>query len=137
MQLYNYTVPMVVEQTSRGERGYDIFSLLLKNRIVFLGTPIDDTVANLIVAQLLDLAARAVDVHLDIAIRIFLSQIQQLRDDQVRNGVVDRGAQEHDTVLEQQRKDVVAPFAAARLFDNHGHRVVVELHWQSSLRTFL
>jgi len=56
MRLYNYTVPMVVEQTSRGERGYDIFSLLLKNRIVFLGTPIDDTVANLIVAQLLYLA---------------------------------------------------------------------------------
>jgi len=51
-----YTVPMVVEQTSRGERGYDIFSLLLKNRIVFLGTPIDDIVANLIVAQLLYLA---------------------------------------------------------------------------------
>jgi ATP-dependent Clp protease protease subunit len=47
---------MVVEQTSRGERAYDIFSLLLKNRIVFLGTPIDDTVANLIVAQLLYLA---------------------------------------------------------------------------------
>src|SRR5918912_2641362 len=51
-----YIVPMVVEQTSRGERGYDIFSLLLKNRIVFLGTPIDDVVANLIVAQLLYLA---------------------------------------------------------------------------------
>src|SRR3979409_2528196 len=51
-----YTVPMVVEQTSRGERGYDIFSLLLKNRIVFLGTPIDDVVANLIVAQLLYLS---------------------------------------------------------------------------------
>src|ERR687883_873851 len=55
-QLASYAVPMVVEQTSRGERGYDIFSLLLKNRIVFLGTPIDDTVANLIVAQLLYLA---------------------------------------------------------------------------------
>src|SRR5918912_634047 len=51
-----YSVPMVVEQTSRGERAYDIFSLLLKNRIVFLGTPIDDVVANLIVAQLLYLA---------------------------------------------------------------------------------
>src|SRR3989442_14328731 len=51
-----YSVPMVVEQTSRGERGYDIFSLLLKNRIVFLGTPINDIVANLIVAQLLYLA---------------------------------------------------------------------------------
>jgi len=47
---------MVVEQTARGERASDIFSLLLKNRIVFLGTPIDDTVANLIVAQLLFLA---------------------------------------------------------------------------------
>src|SRR5436309_14038813 len=51
-----YMVPMVTEQTSRGERAYDIFSLLLKNRIVFLGTPIDDVIANLIVAQLLDLA---------------------------------------------------------------------------------
>ena len=56
MRPTNYSVPMVVEQTSRGERGYDIFSLLLKNRIVFLGTPIDDVVANLIVAQLLYLA---------------------------------------------------------------------------------
>jgi ATP-dependent Clp protease protease subunit len=55
-ELVGYSVPMVVEQTSRGERGYDIFSLLLKNRIVFLGTPIDDIVANLIVAQLLYLA---------------------------------------------------------------------------------
>src|SRR5437764_6621448 len=54
--LVGYSVPMVVEQTSRGERGYDIFSLLLKNRIVFLGTPIDDVVANLIVAQLRHLA---------------------------------------------------------------------------------
>lgn len=51
-----YMVPMVVEQTSRGERAQDIFSLLLKNRIVFLGTPVDDVVANLIVAQLLWLA---------------------------------------------------------------------------------
>src|ERR687886_131675 len=56
-----YSVPMVVEQTSRGERGYDIFSLLLKNRIVFLGTPIDDVVANLIVAQLLYLAQEDAD----------------------------------------------------------------------------
>ncbi len=55
-RVVSYAVPMVVEQTSRGERVYDIFSLLLKNRIVFLGTPIDDTVANLIVAQLLYLA---------------------------------------------------------------------------------
>ena len=51
-----YMVPMVTEQTARGERSYDIYSLLLKNRIVFLGTPIDDTVANLTIAQLLYLA---------------------------------------------------------------------------------
>src|SRR5687768_17783460 len=46
-------VPMVVENTGRGERAYDIYSLLLKERIIFLGTPIDDQVANVIVAQLL------------------------------------------------------------------------------------
>ena len=46
-------VPMVVEQTSRGERAYDIYSQLLKDRIVFVGTPIDDVVSNLIIAQLL------------------------------------------------------------------------------------
>jgi ATP-dependent Clp protease protease subunit len=49
----NYSVPMVVEQSSRGERAYDIFSLMLRNRIVFLGTPVTDEVANTIVAQLL------------------------------------------------------------------------------------
>ena len=49
----NTVIPMVVETTGRGERGYDIFSLLLKERIIFLGAPIDDTIANLIVAQLL------------------------------------------------------------------------------------
>ena len=46
-------IPMVVETTNRGERAYDIYSLLLRERIVFLGTPIDDQVANVIVAQLL------------------------------------------------------------------------------------
>jgi ATP-dependent Clp protease protease subunit len=50
-------VPMVVEQTGQGERGYDIFSRLLKDRIILLGTPINDDVANLIVAQLLFLQA--------------------------------------------------------------------------------
>jgi len=49
----NNIVPMVVESTGRGERAYDIYSLLLKERIVFLGTPIDDQVANVMVAQLL------------------------------------------------------------------------------------
>jgi ATP-dependent Clp protease protease subunit len=51
----DYLVPVVVEQTSRGERSFDIYSRLLKERIVFLGTPLDDTVANLVMAQLLHL----------------------------------------------------------------------------------
>jgi ATP-dependent Clp protease, protease subunit len=59
-------VPMVVEQTNRGERAYDIYSRLLRDNIVFIGTPIDDNVANLITAQLLFLAAEdpEKDVHL-------------------------------------------------------------------------
>jgi len=51
----NYVVPTVFEQTSRGERYFDIYSRLLKDRIIFLGTPIDDTIANLIMAQMLHL----------------------------------------------------------------------------------
>jgi ATP-dependent Clp protease protease subunit len=50
-------IPMVVEQTGRGERAYDIYSRLLKDRIIFIGSPVDDLVANLVVAQLLFLAA--------------------------------------------------------------------------------
>ena len=53
IQTINDVIPMVVESSGRGERVYDIFSLLLRNRIIFLGTPIDDHVANLVVAQLL------------------------------------------------------------------------------------
>jgi ATP-dependent Clp protease protease subunit len=53
MDLYNSLIPMVIETSGRGERAYDIYSLLLKERIVFLGTPVNDQVANLIVAQLL------------------------------------------------------------------------------------
>ncbi|MGB9601499.1 MAG: ATP-dependent Clp protease proteolytic subunit, partial [Limisphaerales bacterium] len=62
----NLLVPMVVEQTGRGERGYDIYSRLLVDRIVILGTPIDDTVANLIIAQLLFLQMTdpKKDIHL-------------------------------------------------------------------------
>lgn len=54
-------VPMVVEQTNRGERAYDIFSRLLKDNIIFLGTPIDDTIANLVIAQMLFLEAEDPD----------------------------------------------------------------------------
>ena len=61
-----FLVPMVVEQTSRGERAYDIFSRLLKDRILFIGTPIDDAYSNLVIAQLLFLEAEDPDkdVHL-------------------------------------------------------------------------
>jgi ATP-dependent Clp protease protease subunit len=61
----NYLVPIVVEQTSRGERSYDIYSRLLKERIVFLGSAIDDAVSNLVVAQLLFLESEdpEKDIH--------------------------------------------------------------------------
>ena len=53
MQIKNYLIPTVIEQTHRGERGWDIFSRLLKDRIIFLGTPINDEIANVVIAQLL------------------------------------------------------------------------------------
>ncbi|MFN8025921.1 MAG: ATP-dependent Clp endopeptidase proteolytic subunit ClpP [Acidimicrobiia bacterium] len=64
----NYLVPTVIEQTNRGERAFDIYSRLLKERIIFLGTPIDDTVANLMMAQLLHLESE--DPEKDISIYI-------------------------------------------------------------------
>jgi len=62
----SHLIPIVVEQTSRGERAYDIYSRLLKDRIIFLGGPIDDNVANLVIAQLLFLEAEDPDkdIHL-------------------------------------------------------------------------
>lgn len=61
-------IPMVVEQTSRGERAYDIYSRLLKDRIIFIGTPINDTVANLVVAQLLFLESEDPDKDINLYI---------------------------------------------------------------------
>ncbi|HEV3354388.1 MAG TPA: ATP-dependent Clp endopeptidase proteolytic subunit ClpP [Acidimicrobiales bacterium] len=61
-------MPYVVEQTNRGERTYDIFSRLLKERIIFLGTPIDDTIANLIMAQLLHLESEDPDKDINLYI---------------------------------------------------------------------
>lgn len=61
-------IPMVVEQTGRGERAYDIYSRLLKDRIIFIGTPVDDTIANLVIAQLLFLEAE--DPEKDISMYI-------------------------------------------------------------------
>lgn len=66
--LFNQLVPMVVEQTSRGERAYDIFSRLLKERIVFIGTAIDDYVASLAIAQMLHLEAEDPDKDISVYI---------------------------------------------------------------------
>src|SRR4051794_10419853 len=67
-RIQNYLVPTVVEQTNRGERAYDLYSRLLKENIIFLGTPIDDTVANLVCAQLLHLESENPDKDINIYI---------------------------------------------------------------------
>ena len=64
----NQLVPMVVEQTNRGERAYDIFSRLLKDSIIFIGTPIDDQIANLVIAQMLFLEAEDPDKDIQLYI---------------------------------------------------------------------
>ena len=64
----NYLVPTVIEQTNRGERAFDIYSRLLKERIIFLGTPIDDQVANLVMAQLLHLESEDADKDISLYI---------------------------------------------------------------------
>src|SRR4051794_32491632 len=89
-------VPMVVEQTSRGERAFDIYSRLLNERIVFLGTPVDDQIANLIVAQ--------------------------LGHDQVGDLVVDGRPQEDDALVEQAAVDVEGALASRRLLHHHGDK---------------
>jgi ATP-dependent Clp protease, protease subunit len=64
----DYLVPVVIEQTNRGERSFDIYSRLLKDRIVFLGTPIDDTVSNLVMAQLIHLESEDPDKDINLYI---------------------------------------------------------------------
>jgi ATP-dependent Clp protease protease subunit len=64
----NYMVPTVVEQTNRGERAYDLYSRLLKENIIFIGTPIDDTIANLVCAQLIHLESDNPDKDINIYI---------------------------------------------------------------------
>ncbi|MEW6153901.1 MAG: ATP-dependent Clp endopeptidase proteolytic subunit ClpP [Actinomycetota bacterium] len=66
--IYNYLVPTVIEQTNRGERAFDIYSRLLKERIIFLGTPIDDAVANLVMAQFLHLESEDADKDISLYI---------------------------------------------------------------------
>ena len=66
MKAYNYLVPTVIESSNRGERAYDLYSRLLRERIIFLGTPVDDAVANLVCAQMLFLESEEPDkdIHL-------------------------------------------------------------------------
>ncbi|MCL5048299.1 MAG: ATP-dependent Clp protease proteolytic subunit [Firmicutes bacterium] len=68
MRATNYLVPVVVEKDARGERSYDLYSRLLKERIIFIGTPIDDTVANLVCAQMLFLESEDQDKDINIYI---------------------------------------------------------------------
>jgi ATP-dependent Clp protease, protease subunit len=68
LKTYGYLVPTVVEQTNRGERAFDLYSRLLKEHIIFLGTPIDDTIANLVCAQLLHLESENPDKDINIYI---------------------------------------------------------------------
>ncbi len=68
MSAYDYLVPMVVESSSKGERSYDLYSRLLRDRIIFIGTPIDDTVANLVSAQMLFLESEDQDKDINIYI---------------------------------------------------------------------
>jgi len=68
LDAFNYYVPTVVEQTNRGERAYDLYSRLLKENILFLGTPIDDTIANLVCAQLIHLESENPDKDINIYI---------------------------------------------------------------------
>ena len=80
-------IPMVIEQTSRGERAFDIYSRLLNERIIFLGTPVDDQIANLIVAQLLHLESEDPDKDISIYINspggVGLRRARDLRHDAV------------------------------------------------------
>jgi ATP-dependent Clp protease protease subunit len=68
LKTFSQLIPMVVEQTGRGERAYDIFSRLLKERIVFIGTPIDDAIASLVIAQLLFLESEDPDKDINLYI---------------------------------------------------------------------
>ncbi len=68
LRAFNYLVPTVVEQTNRGERAFDLYSRLLKENIIFIGTPIDDTIANLVVAQLLHLESENADRDVNVYI---------------------------------------------------------------------
>jgi ATP-dependent Clp protease protease subunit len=127
-------VPMVVEQTNRGERAYDIFSRLLKDNIIFLGTAIDDTIANLIIAQMLFLEAEDPDKD----IHFYINS---------PGGVISAGFAIYDT-MQFIRPDVqtyclgqAASFAAVLLaagakgkrFSMPNSRILIHQPWMSGL----
>src|SRR2546422_10863196 len=84
-------IPMVIEQTNRGERAYDIYSRLLKDRIIFVGTPIDDVISNVIIAQLLFLEAE--DPEKDINVYV-----------NTPGGLVTAGLAIYDTMRSEERR---------------------------------
>ena len=86
-------VPIVVEQTNRGERAYDIYSRLLKDRIIFLGAPIDDIFANLVIAQLLFLEAEDPEKHHCLSTRRVAAS---RRSGHLRHDAVCEAAHQHD-----------------------------------------
>jgi len=99
VEKYQTLVPMVVESTGRMERAYDIYSRLLKDRIIFVGTPVDDTVANLIIAQMLFLQME--DVHKEINLYI-----------NTPGGLVTAGLAVYDTI--QFVKPVVSTYCVGQ-----------------------
>ena len=128
-------IPMVIEQTSRGERSFDIYSRLLNERIIFLGTPVDDQIANLIVAQLLHLESEDPDkdisiyinspggsVYAGLAIYDTMQFIKpDVADDLRRDGDVDgrdhprrRGERKADGAAEREDPDPPGRRAASR-----------------------
>ena len=131
----NQLIPMVVEQTNRGERAYDIFSRLLKDSIIFIGSPIDDPVANLVIAQMLFLEAE--DPDRDIMLYI-----------NSPGGVDHRGAGDlrHDAVHQARRADLSASARRRRLrrccsrsgakgkrFSLPNSRILIHQPWMSGL----
>ncbi len=106
-------IPMVVEQTNRGERAYDIYSRLLRDNIIFIGTPIDDNVANLVTAQLLFLEAE--DPEKDVSLYI-----------NSPGGVVTAGMAIYDTM------QFVAPRCRHHLhWAGCQHRCIVACRWHA------
>ena len=80
LQIHNQLIPMVIEQTGRGERAYDIFSRLLKERIIFIGTAIDDNVSTLVIAQMLFLESEdpEKDIHISVGLRRALRSMSSI-----------------------------------------------------------